>query len=129
MSECVFCNIIAGNLPGDFVYETDSVVVFISLEGHPMIVTKNHVENIHEVDVELMATIGVESKKLADAVKQGLECNGVKIMQNNGSSADQDVFHYHLHVFPKWDDGRLPGIDDVSKKLTAELIKSALPKE
>ncbi len=105
MENCVFCKIIARKLPSFIIDEDDSVVVFLSLEHHPLIVPKKHLENMFALDDELAAQIAQKSIKIAKAMRQGLGCDGIYVTQTNGSCAGQDVFHYHMHLYPKWNDG------------------------
>lgn len=131
-SDCIFCKIIKGELPADKIKETDDVLVFMSLEGHPMVIPKKHIENIFGLDDRSASEIMKEAVKLANAVKQSLDCEGVNLVQSNGAVAGQDVFHFHLHIKPRW-----PG-DDVSlvwntdtvdadiRKKTAETIRNCI---
>ena len=126
MGNCIFCKIIDRKIPGHIITENDNVIVFLSLENHPLIVPKKHVENIYSLDDKLGTEIMKESIKIAKAVKQGLKCDGVYVTQANETAGGQDVFHYHMHIYPKWNDGRKQPIDEESKKLTAEKIRAEI---
>jgi histidine triad (HIT) family protein len=78
------------------------------------------------LDNELGAEIMKESVKIAKAVKQGLKCDGVYVTQANEPAAGQDVFHYHMHIYPRWNDSRQWESDEENRKMTAENIKGAL---
>ncbi len=88
--------------------ENEYVITILSLENHPLIIPKKHVENIFDLDEQLGAQIMKESIKISVAVKNALKCDGVNIIQSNGSAAGQDVFHYHMHIKPRF-------IDDLVK--------------
>ncbi len=126
MENCIFCKIIDRKIPGYILSENESVIVFLSLENHPLIVPKKHITDIYSLEDELGAEIMKEAIQIAKAVKHGLECDGIYVTQANEPAAGQDVFHYHMHIYPKWDDGRRWESDEESRRLTAEKITSAL---
>lgn len=126
MENCTFCKIIDRKIPGHILAENDNVIVFLSLENHPLIVPKKHIPDIYSLDNELGAEIMKESIKIAKAVKQGLKCDGVYVTQANEPAAGQDVFHYHMHIYPRWNDSRQWEADEENRKLTAENIKNVL---
>lgn len=119
---CIFCQIISRKLPGIVVDESDDLIVLMSLENHPLIITKDHIPDIFTLSESLGGKIAAETIKIACAVKQGLACDGVSIFQSNGKAAGQDVFHFHTHVVPKWEKKRAQD----SREKTAELIKQAM---
>ncbi len=123
---CTFCKIIDRKIPGHILGENENVIVFLSLENHPLIVPKKHIPDIYSLDNELGAEIMKEAIKIAKAVKQGLKCDGVYVTQANEPAAGQDVFHYHMHIYPRWNDSRQWESDEENRKLTAEKIKSVL---
>lgn len=104
VENCTFCKIIAGKIPGYIIDEDDSVIVFLSLEHHPLIVPKKHVQDIFALDNETASSIVQKSIQIAKAMRKGLPCDGIYVTQANGSCAGQDVFHYHMHLYPKWND-------------------------
>lgn len=126
MENCVFCKIINRQLPSYIIDEEDEIIVFISLEGHPMIVTIDHIPDIHTLDEDNAVRIMKKSLKIARATKDALGCDGIKIVQSNGAAAGQIIFHYHMHIYPKWEDGRQIGTSDEVKQQTLEKIKKAL---
>ncbi len=101
---CIFCAIVAGEAPAHKVYEDDKVVVFMDLfpvaDGHTLIVTKDHGDNIYETDGEVLAAVGRASRKVADAIRSVFEPDGLGVFQLNGAAAGQTVFHYHMHLIP-----------------------------
>ena len=103
MSEsCIFCRIIRGAAPADVVAEDERVVVFLSLENHPLVVPKQHIPDIYSLDETTGAAIMRATIAVARAVKEGLACEGVSLAQANEPAAGQDVFHFHLHIYPRW---------------------------
>jgi histidine triad (HIT) family protein len=100
--DCIFCQIIAHRAPADIVAETPETVVFLSLEGHPLVVTGEHIPDIFGLDPPTGAAVMREAARIAGAVKRGLACDGVYLTQANGAAAGQDVFHFHLHLYPRW---------------------------
>jgi histidine triad (HIT) family protein len=99
---CTFCGIIARENPAHILDENDQVIVFLSLSNHPMVVTKAHIADIYTMPDDLGAAVMQATIKVARTVKQALQCDGVYLTQANEHAAGQDVFHYHLHVYPCW---------------------------
>ena len=107
MSDCIFCKIIAGDIPSATIYENDEFKLimdrFPSGEGHDLILPKNHVANIFEIDPEQAGRLFSLAAKLAKAMKEVLGFEHMNILQNNGTVAGQTVFHFHLHLIPRWE--------------------------
>jgi histidine triad (HIT) family protein len=124
MEDCIFCKIIKGEISACIIDQNEFVIVFVSLENHPLIVTKKHVRDIYDLSEQDGIEVMNSAVKIAKATKSALNCDGIQIVQSNGVAAGQEVFHYHMHVKPKW-------VDDASKPLLsnqeiANLIKSKL---
>jgi histidine triad (HIT) family protein len=100
---CIFCRIIERRAPAYVIHETDDVIAFLSLENHPLVVPKEHVPDIFAMSEETGAAVMAETIRIARAVKEALQCDGVYLTQSNGAAAGQDVFHSHLHVYPCWE--------------------------
>ena len=104
--ECIFCKIVKGELPCSKIYEDEDVLSFLDLfpvnKGHALVIPKKHYENLFDVPEELLAKVSVVMKKVADAVKKGVNADGISIAQNNGKSAGQVVPHIHFHVMPRF---------------------------
>ena len=105
MSDCIFCKIIAGDIPSATIYENDEFKVildrFPSGEGHALILPKNHVANIFEIDPEQAGRLFSLAAKLAKDMKEVLGFKHMNILQNNGTVAGQTVFHFHIHLIPR----------------------------
>jgi histidine triad (HIT) family protein len=108
---CIFCRIVAGESPAHRVHEDDSVLVFMDIrpvaEGHTLIIPKAHYENLFEASEEAMAAVARVSVRIANAIRAVLSPDGVFVAQTNGAAAGQTVFHYHLHLIPRWLGGPL----------------------
>jgi histidine triad (HIT) family protein len=102
MEGCTFCRIVAGQLPAAVIAEDDDVIVFLSLEDHPLVVPKPHVPDIFALSEAMGAAVMRQAIRVATALKIGLGCDGVYLTQANGTAAGQDVFHLHLHLYPRW---------------------------
>ncbi len=99
---CVFCRIIQRQLPAYIIQEDEQVIVFLSKNNHPLVVPKKHLPDIYQLDDLIAAHIMQTTVQIARAVKTGLRCEGVYLTQANEAAAGQDVFHFHLHVYPCW---------------------------
>lgn len=132
MDDCIFCKIVAGEIEADVVKETKDLLILMSLENHPIIITKEHIQDIYSVDNKMAGQIMIEAVKMAKAVKKIFKCEGMNLLQNNGIAAGQGVFHFHLHIIPRFaDDGLKLSIEGkpVSKEIrqrTAKTIQSLL---
>ena len=107
MSECIFCRIANGEIPSATLYEDDDFRVILDLgpasKGHALILPKSHAANIYELPDELAGKAMVLAKKMAGRMKEALECDGFNIVQNNGEVAGQTVFHFHMHLIPRYE--------------------------
>ncbi len=103
---CIFCKIANGKIPSTTLYEDDNFRVIFDIApasfGHAIILPKNHAANIYELSDEDASKIFVVAKKVATALKQVLQCDGINILQNNGEIAGQTVFHLHVHIIPRY---------------------------
>lgn len=103
--DCIFCKIVSGEAPCARVAEDDRTIVFMDLfpvsEGHTLVVTKEHFENLYETTPEAMAAVSAMAKRVADALRTELSPDGLSVYQANGAAAGQTVFHYHMHLMPR----------------------------
>lgn len=104
---CIFCKLANGIIPANTIYEDDSFRVILdanpATKGHCLIIPKNHFKNIYEIDEKTAAEAMKLAKKLAIHMKQVLACDGINILQNNEKAGGQTVFHFHMHVIPRYD--------------------------
>lgn len=107
INNCVFCSIIGHEIPSSTIYEDDFVKAILdiapSAKGHTVLIPKNHYSDIFELTEEAAAHIFVVAKKVATALKEELGCDGINILQNNGIAAGQTVFHFHIHIIPRYE--------------------------
>ncbi len=113
MTDCIFCQIATGRAPAYVLDETGDLIVFLSLENHPLVVPKAHIPDIFALDDTTAAAVMQEAVTIAKAVRLGLGCDGVYLTQANGEAAGQDVFHFHLHVYPRWHGDKRPDVPPV----------------
>ena len=131
--DCIFCKLSNGDIPTNALYEDDVVKVIFDLnpasKGHVLILPKNHAANIYELPDEDAADIFVLAKKLATKMTEILHCDGFNIVQNNGEVAGQTVFHFHMHLIPRYkNDGNEEKLcwnhADLSAEEIAEICKT-----
>ena len=107
MEDCVFCRIARKEEHASFVYEDKDVVAFLDLrpvnEGHTLVVPRKHYENIFEVPDEEVANLFKIVKKLAYGIMKSEKAEGISIVQNNGEAAHQLIFHFHVHIIPRYE--------------------------
>lgn len=107
VEECIFCSIAGHEVPAGLVYEDKRAIAFLDArpvnEGHTLVMTRKHYENIYEVPDEELAYLFKIVKKVANAVKNSEKADGISIFQNNGKAAHQVVFHFHVHIIPRYE--------------------------
>lgn len=133
--QCIFCKIAAGEIPSKTLYEDGEFRVILDLgpatKGHALILPKNHYKNLYELPDEQAGKAMVLAKKMASRITERLHCDGFNIVQNNEEVAGQTVFHFHMHLIPRYhDDGQKigwkpgkPGEDElesIRKEITGE---------
>lgn len=103
--ECIFCKIIAGEIPSFKIYEDDSAFAFLDINpitpGHTLVIPKNHHENLFEIPQEDLEAVQRASQKVARMLKVALNPGGIAVLQLNGRGANQVVMHYHVHLVPR----------------------------
>ena len=106
MSDCIFCKIVAGEIPSFKLYEDELLIAildrFPNTPGHLLIIPKRHVENIYGLNEAEAAAIMPLAQKMADKINAELNPAGLNLLQNNGEAAGQEVFHFHLHLIPRY---------------------------
>lgn len=105
---CLFCGIVAGDVPGTKVAETASTYAFMDIhpgaEGHLLVVPKRHSRDLLDIAPDDLAAVTVEAQRIARAVVPALGADGVNLLNCCGADAWQTVFHFHLHVIPRYAD-------------------------
>jgi histidine triad (HIT) family protein len=131
MNKCIFCKIIAGEIPCHKVYEDESVLAFLDInpitEGHTLVIPKKHIKDIHEIsDTELSGKLIQVARKTADKLKNKLNYQGVMIMELNGDP--QEVPHIHFHVFGRDSENPIKLVRPESPNTNQEHLKSIASK-
>jgi len=133
--DCIFCKIANGEIPSTTLYEDDMFRVILDLgpaaKGHALILPKEHFANLYELEDEYAAKAMILAKKMATAMTKALGADGFNLVQNNGEVAGQTVFHFHLHLIPRYKDAE-PIIQWVPGEVTKEemaAIAEAVSKE
>lgn len=107
---CIFCKLANGDIPTATLYEDDDFRVILdagpATKGHALILPKEHYANLYELDDELAAKVLVLAKKMITKLTDVLGCDGYNLVQNNGEAAGQTVFHFHLHLIPRYKDDK-----------------------
>ena len=134
--DCIFCKIIAGEIPAFKLYEDDATFAFMDInpanDGHALVIPKDHAKNVHAISDDSISRTVITAKKIAAAVDKTVSPGGINLVQCNGPAAGQSVFHFHMHVLPRLEGDELklnwglkPGNMDAIEKL-AEKIKGNL---
>ena len=131
MSDCIFCKIANGEIPSATLYEDEDFRVILDLgpesKGHALILPKAHAANIYEISDDMAAKAMILAKKMATKMTEALKCDGFNIVQNNGEPAGQTVFHFHMHLIPRYE-GDQVGITWKPGTLTDEVKNEILEK-
>ena len=131
MDGCIFCKIVEGSLPSIRVFEDEHTIAIMDINpatrGHVLVIPRRHSADIHEIGEDDLGRCAAIAKALAGRAMKGLAADGVTIMQSNGAAAWQTVFHYHVHVIPRYRDDPLvlpwqPAAGDIDE--IAEISKS-----
>lgn len=133
--DCIFCKIIAGEIPAAVIFQDDDVVAFCdalpAAEGHALVVPRAHHANLFEIPEERVRSVSAAARRLALAQRRALNPDGLTVNQFNGKAAGQTIFHYHVHCVPRWagtervTHGRNQ-VDPEDLKAVAEKIAAAL---
>ncbi len=110
-NNCIFCSIIGKEISSTTIYENEWVKAIMDIspanKGHVILISKKHCENIFELEEEAAGEIFIAAKKIAVLLKEELKCDGINILQNNGKAAGQTVFHFHVHVIPRYNEDKV----------------------
>jgi len=105
MTDCVFCRIVAGQIPSTRVFEDEHTLAFMDLgqvnPGHVLVAVKKHAANLFELDDAQAAAVARASTRVAKAIRDAFAPAGLSVYQANGKVAGQTVFHYHVHLLPR----------------------------
>ena len=114
--DCIFCKIVAGELPARIVDEDDRTIAFLDIapatRGHALVIPRTHSRDLFEADPEDVRAVAAAAQRLAGRIRERLGADGVNLLNSSGQAAWQTVFHLHMHVIPRYRDDplRLPWI-------------------
>lgn len=104
---CIFCKLANGDILTVSPYEDEDFKVIFDAspasKGHALLLPKHHAANLYELDDETAAKVLPVAKKVTAMLKDALGCDGYNLVQNNGACAGQTVFHFHLHMIPRYE--------------------------
>jgi histidine triad (HIT) family protein len=128
--DCIFCAIASGEGPGEIVQEDEHTVAFMDINpwtrGHALVVPRTHSKNLLEIGDDDLARTMAAVKRLAARMREALGCDGINLLNSTDPAAWQTVFHFHVHVIPRYDDDplKLPGSPmDVGEEELAEVAR------
>ncbi len=135
--ECIFCAIVKGKIPAAKVYENEQVFAFMDIApanpGHLVVIPKQHYRNIFDIPTEVASKIMEAVVPLATAIREVLNPDGLNLIQNNEAAGFQTVFHFHLHLIPRWEadslkplwqprnEGNIEEINNIAEKIQVAL--------
>jgi histidine triad (HIT) family protein len=104
--DCIFCAIGEGKAPAEVVFEDEETLAFMDINpanpGHTLVIPKQHIRNIYELDEETATAVMKATVKIAGAIKRALQPDGMNLVQSNERAASQEIFHFHIHIIPRW---------------------------
>ena len=114
---CIFCKIARKQASSSILYEDKTVIAFLDIRplylGHSLVIPKAHYVDIFDVPETELCNIHLVSKLISPAIKKATVADGISIIQQNGKSAGQDIFHLHVHVVPRFEGQRMPNFNDL----------------
>lgn len=129
-ANCVFCKILDGVIPSVKLYEDEEFVIILDIGpaafGHALIIPKDHYANLYEMPEELLGKVMSLAKVWGEKLVKALKADGLNLVQNNGLAAGQTVFHYHLHLIPRYEGdgvGELWTPGSLSEEQRKELVE------
>jgi len=109
--DCIFCAIVAGDAPATIVDEDEHTIAFMDIHpwtrGHALVIPREHHKNLYEIDEETLGQVMTAAKRLALRVRDNLDADGVNLLNSAERAAWQTVFHFHVHVIPRYEDDPL----------------------
>jgi histidine triad (HIT) family protein len=128
--DCIFCAIASGEGPAEIVQEDEHTVAFMDINpwtrGHALVIPRAHTSNLLEIGEEDLARTMAAVKRLAGRMREALGCDGINVLNSTDEAAWQTVFHFHVHVIPRYEDDplRLPGSPmDVGEDEVAQVAR------
>ena len=130
-ADCLFCGIVAGEIPATIIGSDELTVSFMDINpvtrGHALVVPRNHSRDLHDIDSEDLAAVTRAAQRLAARAREALGADGINLLNFSGRAAWQTVFHFHLHVIPRYEDDPLrlqwlPGPGDAAEIAAAAAL-------
>jgi len=129
---CIFCKIVLKQAPSSILYEDEKVIAFLDIRplnlGHSLVIPKDHFVDIFDIPEKELDAVHEAAKTFSSAIKNATNADGISIIQQNGKAAGQDIFHFHVHVVPRFTGQKLksfselaeidrPILDELAKKI------------
>lgn len=130
--DCIFCKIVAGDLPATIVDEDERTIAFMDIapatRGHALVIPRAHATDLLSVEREDLSAVALAAQRLAARMKERLGADGVNLLNSCGAAAWQTVFHFHVHVIPRYDDDplRLPWVPSEGDRAQIEAAAQEL---
>jgi len=128
-ASCIFCRIAKKQAPGSIIYEDETAMAFLDTrplsEGHTLVIPKEHYKDILEIPEEVLCHVHRISGRIAIALKKAFKVDGISIFQQNGRAANQEIFHLHVHVVPRYEGQKLGRFAEFSEANRETLDKVA----
>ena len=122
---CIFCKIVHKQAPASEIYEDETVMSFLDIRplnlGHTLVIPKAHYVDIFDIPEKELAVVHKVAKLVSFAVKKATGADGISIIQQNGKAAGQDIFHFHVHVVPRFEGQKLPPFSELIEVDRAKL--------
>ena len=133
---CIFCKIVAGEIPCFKIFEDDETLAFMDInpgnDGHCLVIPRGHAPDLYTISDAAISAVARTARKVAVTVNETLAPDGINLVQANGKGAEQSVFHFHMHVLPrrigdelKMNWGQIPGDMDAIRAI-ADRLRAAL---
>ncbi len=135
MTDCIFCKIVAGSIPSTKIFEDEDTLAFLDIKpvnpGHTLVIPKNHATNIFDISEKDYLAVMKTARMIAPAIRDGVGAEGANVTSSNGKAAGQEVFHFHIHIIPRFEKDMLKHWPHgehrrEEAKAVAEKIKQAL---
>jgi histidine triad (HIT) family protein len=105
--DCLFCKIVAGEIPATIIAQDERTIAFMDINpatrGHALVIPRAHARDVHELDTEDLEAVAAVAQRIAAKARENLSADGVTLLNSNGAAAWQTVFHFHMHVIPRYE--------------------------
>ena len=127
--DCIFCKILAGELPAQKVDEDEHTVAFLDINpwtrGHAVVIPRRHARGLFDIDDEDLGHVAIAAKRLAKRIRERLGCQGINLLNSAEAAAWQTIFHFHMHVIPRYEGDPLELPTHPQQAEEGELVKVA----